>query len=197
MQADPETPPWSGPPTSASSGTAIAAATEPPSEGLPAYPIPLGPVVGAVRVLCGLLWLQNVGWKVPPDFAGLERFVALGVEEPTLPGFSSLLDRVVQPNIELFGWIVLLTELALAAALLSGLATRLFGLLGAVQGLLIGLTVATAEGEWGWSYWMIVAAHLALLATAAGRWGGLDGILRPRLAGSPSAPARVYLRWLS
>jgi thiosulfate dehydrogenase (quinone) large subunit len=108
----------------------------------------------------------------------------------------------VAPNIVVFGWGVLLVELALATFLLAGLATRLWAAVGAVQGLAIGLSVAVAPGEWGWSYWLLVAAHVAVAAApAAGRTAGLDGVVRavvrPERAGPFGPVARAYLRWLS
>jgi thiosulfate dehydrogenase [quinone] large subunit len=39
-------------------------------------------------------------------------------------------------------------------------------------------------GEWFWSYALMFVAHFAVLATAAGRFGGVDAVLRPRWAGN-------------
>jgi thiosulfate dehydrogenase (quinone) large subunit len=148
------------------------------------------------RLLCGLLWLQNVGWKAPPNFAGVENFVTEGIEHPVLPPFTWVLENVIEPNVGLFGWGVLLLEATLAATLLLGLATRLFALVGAVQALTIGLTVAYVPNEWGWSYWMMVAAHLLLFACAAGRHFGLDGVLRPTFERMDGRVGSI-LRWAS
>jgi thiosulfate dehydrogenase (quinone) large subunit len=153
-------------------------------------------VVAGCRILCGLLWLQNVGWKTPPDFGGVANFVNEGIEHPVLPPFSWVLENVIEPNVTLFGWGVLFLEATLAATLLLGLATRLFALVGAVQALTIGLTVAYAPNEWGWSYWMMVAAHLLLFACAAGRTFGLDGLLRPTFVEMRGRVGGV-LRWAS
>jgi uncharacterized membrane protein YphA (DoxX/SURF4 family) len=154
-------------------------------------------LLSGVRVLLGLLWLQNVGWKQPPEFANLDRLVQLGIDNPTLPLYSDVLESAVAPNIELFGWGVLAVELLLAVALLFGIATRLAAVAGALTGLAIGLTVASAPGEWGWSYWLIVAAHVALYASpSAGRVGGLDAALRQRWSPS-SRLGGLYHRWAS
>jgi thiosulfate dehydrogenase [quinone] large subunit len=40
----------------------------------------------------------------------------------------------------------------------------------------------------------MIAVHLAVFATAAGRTWGLDGILRPIVADRPGASARWYRR---
>jgi len=156
-----------------------------------------GHTMAAVRVLLGLLWLQNVGWKVPPNFAPVERFVQRGIDTPVFPPYSALLESLVAPNLKLFGWLTLLTELALAVFLLSGLATRLWAAVGAVQCLAIGLTVANAEHEWGWAYWLMIAAHVAVFATASGRVAGLDSFLRPALRQRRDAVSKTYLRWAS
>ena len=42
------------------------------------------------------------------------------------------------------------------------------------QSLAIALSVAQAPGEWPWSYWMMIAIHVALLFTASGRFAAVD-----------------------
>jgi thiosulfate dehydrogenase [quinone] large subunit len=152
-----------------------------------------GRALAGVRILLGLLWLQNSGWKVPPAFRALGRSVDRGIDDPILPSFGWLLDAVVEPNLRLVGWVVLVTELALAVFLLVGLATRLWALVGAAVSLGVGLTVAGVPNEWGWSYWLMVAAHVAVAASpAAGRVAGLDGLVRPAVRDT-SALGRFYL----
>jgi thiosulfate dehydrogenase [quinone] large subunit len=143
-------------------------------------PIPTaaaGAVMAAARILCGLLWLSNVGWKRSP-FRPVRRFLERGIEEETLPAWTPVL-RFARDNIEWLGWGVLLTEAFLGAFLLLGFLTRFWALVGAAQSLFIGLTVANVAEEWGWSYWLMIAVHLTLFATAAGRTAGLDGVVRP------------------
>ena len=156
-----------------------------------------GWIFAGVRILLGLLWLQNVGWKIPPGFSGFGNWVQVGIDHPVFPPFSSLLERVVQPHLALFGWGVLAVEGLLAAMLLAGLATRVWGVVGAVHGLAIGLTVANGPNEWGWSYWLLIAAHLAVVAGAAGRTAGLDGVLRTSLATRSGRWRLAYLRYAS
>ena len=91
----------------------------------------------------------------------------------------------------------MLTELSLAVFLLTGLATRLWAAVGVVQSVAIGLTVANAPGEWGWSYWLMIAAHLAVLASpAAGRVAGLDGSVRAWIP-TGNRLGGLYVRWAS
>ena len=151
-----------------------------------------GVVMAGARILCGMLWLSNVGWKRSP-FRTVRSFIERGIEEETLPAFTPLL-RFARDNISWLGWGVLLVEAFLGAFLLLGFLTRFWALVGVAQSLLIGLTVANVTGEWGWSYWMMAAAHAALFATAAGRTAGLDGVVRPIAIERGGSFGRV-MRW--
>ena len=76
-----------------------------------------------LRVLAGLLWLYNVSWKRAPDFGqdagnGLYRFTKDAVENPVFPPYSWLVEHLILPNFGAFGWMVLLSETALAVLLL-------------------------------------------------------------------------------
>jgi thiosulfate dehydrogenase [quinone] large subunit len=102
--------------------------------------------------------------------------------------------EVVLPNFRFFGWAVLFTEAALGAFLLLGLATRFWAVVGLVQSLFITLAVLNTPGEWEWSYYLMMAGHLGVFALAAGRVGGLDGLLRPVWARSGTPVARTLLR---
>jgi hypothetical protein len=137
--------------------------------------------LGGLRVLVGALWLYNVVWKLPPEFGRdtgrqLYGYVQGAVDDPFLPPYSWVLEQVVLPNFGFFGWGVLIVESLLAAFLLTGAYTRLWALVGAGQALAIGLSVVTAPGEWPWGYYMLVGIHLVLFATAAGSYGGVDGV---------------------
>lgn len=140
-------------------------------------------VLAGLRIGLGLLWLQGAGWKNPATFGRdsgfFYDFVAGAVENEVFAPFAWLIDNVVLPNFTLFAWAVFVTEVLLATFLLLGLATRLWALVGAAQSMVILLSVANTPDEWGWSYWLMIAAHLAVFATAAGRCAGLDGVLRP------------------
>ena len=150
--------------------------------------VPRHQAVGAVvlRLVLGLLWVYNVGWKRPPDFGqqagnGLFRFTSEAVPHPVLPPFSWLVENLVLPNFAAFGYGVLLAETALAVLLLTGWQVRLVALLGVAQSLAIGFSVAYAPGEWPWSYWLMVVAHLALLFSSSGRYAAVDAV-RARLS---------------
>jgi len=141
-------------------------------------------LIAAVRIVVALLWIQNLNWKIPPDFgrdrqADLYAYVADAVNHPVLAPYSWVVEHVVLPNFIAFGYLTLLTEFALGVFLLTGLLTRLWALIGIAQTLAITFSVLNTPGEWHWAYYLMLAAHVVLLAVAAGRAYGLDGVLRP------------------
>ena len=148
-----------------------------------ADPVPRHQALGTafLRVVVGLMWLYNVAWKVPPDFGeesgtGLYRFTAYAVEHPVLPPYSWVVEHLVLPHLAVFGWLVLAAETALAVLLLSGTAVRAAALLGIAQSGAIALSVAYAPHEWPWSYWLMIAAHVALLVSSSGRLLSVDAV---------------------
>jgi len=159
-------------------------------------------LLAVVRIGVGLLWLQNVGWKTPPDFGrgdppgGLYLSASYAVSHQVFPPFAWVMDRFVLPNFTFFGWMVLLVEAALGAFLVIGLATRFWALAGIAQTVAIALSVLNAPHEWYWSYLLMLLVHVALFAAAAGRYAGLDGLLRPGWELSRSSAARLLV-WAS
>ncbi|WP_372729427.1 DoxX family protein [Nocardioides sp.] len=151
-------------------------------------------LLGIFRAGVALLWIENVQWKRPPDFGSLEKFTTFAVDYPVLAPWSWIVENLVLPNMTFFGWITILTEASLGAFLLVGLLTRFWALVGMVQTVAITLSVLNAPHEWEWSYYLMFLAHLGLLATAAGRSVGLDGLLRPVWQASSSRLAPILLR---
>lgn len=143
-------------------------------------------LLAGVRVSVAFLWIQNLDWKVPPDFGeseqgGLYGWANNAVVHPVFTPFSWLVEHLVLPNFALFGYLTMLTEFALGAFLLAGLFTRFFAVVGIAQTVAIALSVLNTPHEWHWAYFLMLAVHVVLLATAAGRAYGLDGLLRPPL----------------
>jgi thiosulfate dehydrogenase (quinone) large subunit len=158
-----------------------------------------GWALGAVRMVVGLLWLTNAGWKTPPDFGrsagrGLYRFTSFAVEHEVFAPFAFVVREVVLPNFTLFGWGVLVLEATLGAFLLLGLGTRLWALVGAAHATVITLSTLNAPGEWNWGYYLLIAIHIVLFATASGRYVGLDGLLRNAWAGRNTRWTGLLLR---
>ena len=158
-----------------------------------------GVALAVLRIGIAVLWIQNAGWKVPPDFGaeankGLYFWASQAVEYPVLAPYSAFVETIVLPNIAVFGWVTLLTEAALGAFLLIGLATRFWALVGIAQTLAITFSVLNAPHEWHWSYFLMLLAHFALLGTAAGRNFGLDGVFRPVWRDSSGRVAAILMR---
>jgi len=151
-------------------------------------------LVGILRVGVALLWIENAGWKKPPDFTSLHKYATYAVDYPVFSPFTWVIEHVVLPHFTIFGWMTLLLEASLGAFLLVGLATRLWALLGVGQSLAIALSVLNAPNEWEWSYYLMILAHVALFASAAGRSFGLDGVLRPMWRASSNRVPQLLLR---
>ncbi len=54
-----------------------------------------GWMIAATRIVVGLLWLRNAGWKTPTGFGGLRGYVNLGIKYPVFPPFSWGLEHLV------------------------------------------------------------------------------------------------------
>jgi thiosulfate dehydrogenase [quinone] large subunit len=156
-------------------------------------------VLAAARIFVAFLWIQNVGWKTPAGGFGqdsggtLYGYVVDGITHPVLAPYASILSNVVLPHFLVFAWLTLIVEMSIGAFLLVGLATRLFALIGAAQAIAIGLSLLNTPGEWHWSYYLLVIGQLFIFATAAGRYAGVDGVLRPRWAASRNPLARLLM----
>ena len=140
-----------------------------------------GRIGAGVRITIGCLWLANTEWKIPTSFNAVKSFTTNGTADAVsaFAPYTYIVKKLVLPNFGLFGWLTLLLELSLGAFLILGLGTRLWALIGAGQATAIGLSVMFQPGEWPWAYVMMVVCHLMIFSLAAGRTGGLDGVLRP------------------
>ncbi len=155
-------------------------------------------VLAVVRLLVGLLWFQQLFWKLPPDFTGLHRYVVEESQYTFLPGYGSFIQHVFLPNFLLLGAFTWSAELIVALALLFGVFSRFGALLSIVLALQLYVGLAYAPGEWYWTYGMLVLLGIALAAVPTGRRLGADQWLHPRLkaAAQSNRVARV-LQWLS
>ncbi len=147
-----------------------------------------------LRIGVAILWIENVGWKAPPNFGSLRKFTNYAVDYPVVRPFTWVVEHLVLPNFTFFAWMTLLLEASIGAFLLIGLATRFWALVGMGQTLAITMSVLNAPHEWEWSYYLMFLAHAALLATAAGRYYGLDSVMRPIWRTSDSRLSRALMR---
>ena len=153
-------------------------------------------IIGAMRVVVGLLWLANLEWKRPGDFGrvkgnGLYKYVDSAVRHPVFPPYSWFTEHVVLKQYSAFGWFTLLTEATVAVLLLTGYFTRIATLIGAGLSVSIAMSVLTYDKayEWPWSYYLMFAIHLLLFAAAAGQHLGVDGVRRA----GPAAAQRAQI----
>lgn len=151
-------------------------------------------LLATVRIGLGFLWLGGAAWKTPPEFGGLHDWTSFAVQFPVFSPFSWLVEHVVLPNFLFFAWGVLFLEASLGGFLLVGLATRFWAVAGAAQTMVIILSALRAPHEWPWSYFLMLMAHFAIFAAAAGRYAGVDGVLRPAWQQSSSRLARLLVR---
>ncbi len=157
-------------------------------------------VLAILRILYGILWLQQAAWKVPPDFGlaskgGLFYWTNEMVKYSFLPPHRFFVESVVLPNFILFAWLTLLTELFISFSHLLGILSRLGALaaLAMSANLLVGLI--RHPSEWPWSFIMLLGYALLFLNAHPGRVLGLDGWLARRL-GAPALANRSWARAL-
>jgi len=143
-------------------------------------------VIAGLRILYGILWIQQAIWKVPPDFGmahgdGLFYWTKEMVKYSFLPPHRFFVESVVLPHFLVFAWITLLTELLIGASHILGFVNRVGALaaLGMSLNLMIGLS--RNPQEWAWSYIMLAGFAVLFLSTHAGRVVGLDGWLARRI----------------
>lgn len=140
--------------------------------------------------LCFWMGLESVYAEKPRSVlvadlqpAGLPRLSVNITPLATLNG--ALLDNVIIPNIQFFGWVVWFAEFWIFLSMLLGFLTRLGALVSIVVSaqLFISLANIPRPYEWEWSYGTIILLSIALLGAAAGRFIGVDAWLRQRLSG--------------
>ncbi len=149
-----------------------------------------------VRLFVGLLWFQQLFWKLPPSFAGLHRYVVAEGQYTVLPGYSYIIQHVFLPNFLVLGAFTWSAELLVTLSLLFGVFSRLGALLATLLALQLYIGLAYVPGEWYWTYGMLVLLGVALAALPTGRRLGVDQWLAPRLARAAqnNRSARI-LRW--
>ncbi len=105
---------------------------------------------------------------------------------PLSSAYGGFLSGFVLPNFSWMSWAIFGLELFITLTMLLGLFGRLGALLGTLQALNLTIGLLPVPGEWEWTYLMLTAINFTLLITAANRYVGLDGLLRPRLIAAAS-----------
>jgi uncharacterized membrane protein YphA (DoxX/SURF4 family) len=156
-----------------------------------------------VRVFVGYLWFQQLFWKLPPDFAGLYKYIIRESQNALIPGYGALLTHTFlagcaspasPAGCTMFVPLaagVWTAELLVSISLMFGLFTRFGAILSCI--LAAQLYFGLAYSDWYWTYGMLVLLGLALVAIPAGRRFGIDQWLSSRLrkARNSSRMARI------
>ena len=144
-------------------------------------------VLALVRISVGYLWFQQLFWKLPPDFAGLHRYVVREGLYTFVPGYSWIIQHIFLPNFLILGAGTWVAELLVGISLMLGVFSRFGALLATLLAIQLYVGLAVAPGEWYWTYGMLVLLGVALAAIPAGRRLGIDQWLAPRLRAAASA----------
>lgn len=138
-------------------------------------------VLASLRIIYGILWLQQATWKVPPDFGrqagdGLWFWLQQALQHPTLGLHHAFLVKIVLPYFRLFGYLTLATELFVGVTLTLGVLSRFGAFVGLAMSINVTLSVLRVPGEWAWAYYMLIGYSLLFCATHPGRVLGLDAL---------------------
>jgi uncharacterized membrane protein YphA (DoxX/SURF4 family) len=143
----------------------------------PAQRTPRAVGLWILRLLVGSMWWQQSLWKIPPNFAGLRYWMEQEAAHASVALQSMFVSDLVLPNLNLFGPLVYLTEVAIGVSMLLGLFSRLGALLGVLMGLNLWLGLYSAPGEWPWTYMFLVIIQLLFFIDPPGRVLGADVLL--------------------
>ena len=141
--------------------------------------------LAGLRLLAGIIWLANLTWKLPPNFGrddpeGLLYSFRRAEQYAVVGPLRDLVHNLVIPHFTVFGWLVFGVELAAGVFLTLGFMTRLGGLIGTTQAIVIMALVVRAPHEWVWTYVMLVTLNaLSLFAPTNARLS-LDRFRRDR-----------------
>ena len=134
-----------------------------------------------IRIFVGLLWFQQLAWKMPPSFGGLRSYVMREALHPLVPGYGFLITHLFLPNFTLLGVFVWTSELLVGLSLLLGVFTRFGALLSTLLAVQLYIGLAYAPGEWYWTYGMLVLLGVTMIAAPVARRLSLDRALIPWL----------------
>src|SRR5438874_7560842 len=122
--------------------------------------------VALIRIFVGYLWFQQLFWKMPPDFAGLYKYIVLESRHAIIPGYGALLQHTFLASctsLSTPSGCTLFVRLAAGvwtAELLTSLSLRfgIFTRFGAILGTILAaqLYVGLSYVDWYWTYGMLV-----------------------------------------
>lgn len=137
-----------------------------------------------LRLYVGYWWLQlglnklTAGWLTTDQYMLSEAIKGLHAPDWFAVTFLEAADE----NAFLFQWLIVLSELLFGAMMLVGAATRVAGAAIALMALIGFVAAGYSFGSWEIPMALI---SLTLAVAAAGRYLGLDAILRSRMVKVP------------
>ncbi|MFG3597970.1 DoxX family protein [Bradyrhizobium sp. RDI18] len=137
-----------------------------------------------VRVLIGCMWFEGMLWKLPlPVSGGLQYWTEQETTRAAFEFHGTFVKDIVLPNMNFFGPIVFLAELAFATSMILGLAVRFVGVLALAYTLQLWLGIYRPgdPAEWPWSYMFLAMLMFLFVLEGAGRSLGLDAWLRRKI----------------
>ncbi|MDV2494820.1 MAG: TQO small subunit DoxD [bacterium] len=150
------------------------------------------------RIVIGLMWidmaLQKAPWK-GEEFGWLYGWIWKEINHPTFGWYKAFLENFVLPNFTFFGYMTFVTEMFIGLSLLTGTVVVLGSLAGFVMQVNIALGSFSVPGEWYWIWPLQILPHLVFMAARAGRFWGVDGLVRPKLAERPGLVG-LAARWI-
>jgi uncharacterized membrane protein YphA (DoxX/SURF4 family) len=155
--------------------------------------------LAVLRLVTGYLWYTQLGWKVPWTTSGyneLQKYVLKEAHYAIIPVYRVFIEQAILPNYTLIAYLTYFTEAFIALSLIFGILTRLGSLVGTLWAVQLYLGLSAAPGEWYWTYGMLVMVNVTLFFTDAGRFGGVDQWLRPRLRALANAASGTKARAL-
>jgi uncharacterized membrane protein YphA (DoxX/SURF4 family) len=155
---------------------------------LPGWPLAL------FRIAYGVLFIDMALQKAPwNNYGWLEGFIQKEIANPAFGWYAAFLQNVVLPHFALFGLQTFVIELALGAALLIGVFTRLAGSAGFLWQVNIALGAFNVPGEWYWIWPLLTLPLFCFAFAGAGRVLGVDHVLEPALR-RRAAAGRTWAR---
>jgi hypothetical protein len=132
------------------------------------------------RTVMGAMWWQQVIWKTPPTYEGLEFWTKEMVKYASTDLQRSFLTHVVLAHFSFFAPQIFLVEVIISATLLLGLLSRFGSLLGLLMGINLSLGLYRSPGEWPWTYVFLILVMGLFVSDPPGRSLGLDVIVTKR-----------------
>jgi uncharacterized membrane protein YphA (DoxX/SURF4 family) len=146
--------------------------------------------VFALRFFIGCMWWQQTLWKLPPTYTdqpdgsgGLRYWMDKMVDGAAFQLHSDFVHYIVLPNFYLFAPVVYAVEVFIGVSLMTGLAVRLAGILGALMAINLWLGLYHTHGEWPWTYFFLIVIQSMFAIHRSGRSLGVDALIARHLDG--------------